>query len=245
MDKTFEHYKKVLDDLIAENEFFRFYFQSPYMLMDRDNGLMREDYNCGNHNIEMFFGVTRGCIVDADCDEVVKFNLDTADENACSYECDVYTAAEMCNLNSCFTRARYIGTYVKTLYTYPACNFILEEDEEFSEFQFRERIEKDAPTKCEVTIRVPLYAYEKAQNIGFNSNNIEDEDELIATSHNSPLLERSEEIAASFVHEYGETVYQELSDFLTEWNINDIHYGNIGWIGKRFVLVDYAGYHNS
>ena len=85
MDKTFEHYKRVLDDLIAENEFFRFYFQSPYTLMDRDNGLMREDYNCGNHNIEMFFGVTRGCIVDADYDEVVKFNLDTADENACSY----------------------------------------------------------------------------------------------------------------------------------------------------------------
>lgn len=243
MDKTFTFYSKVLDTLIENNEFFQYYFQAPYSLIDRSVADMDEAFNCGKYNIEMYFGATRGCIVCDDCDEIIKFDLDTVEAYACEDELNVYHAAEMCGLSKCFVRARYIGTYTKTIYTYSSYNFDFENDDYFSEFDFQSMIKKDALTKCEITIKVPLFAYEKADNISFTSSAIEDEDEKVAKSHNSPLLERSEVIAASFVHEYGETIYEELSNFLIEWDVNDIHYGNIGWVGGRFVLIDYAGYH--
>ena len=34
----------------------------------------------------------------------------------------------------------------------------------------------------------------------------------------------------------------ELFNFLNESNINDLHSGNIGYIGERLVLIDYSGY---
>lgn len=34
----------------------------------------------------------------------------------------------------------------------------------------------------------------------------------------------------------------ELFEFLNENNINDLHSGNIGYIGNRLVLIDYSGY---
>ena len=34
----------------------------------------------------------------------------------------------------------------------------------------------------------------------------------------------------------------ELFDFLNENSINDLHSGNIGYIGDRIVLIDYSGY---
>ena len=35
----------------------------------------------------------------------------------------------------------------------------------------------------------------------------------------------------------------ELFEFLNESDINDLHSGNIGYIGNRLVLIDYSGYH--
>lgn len=247
MDRTMQHFISILDQMIENNKFFAFYFQSPFSLEDRDD--MHWDYNVPR-NISMYCGATRGVIADSNWDEVIKFDFGFCydDMNLCDIEATIYEAAINARLEKYFVKPRFIGTYVKTVRAYPVVLFEQYDDESFdmSENTF-EYVTKeygyDEGDMCEVTIRLPLYAYEKATNIGCTCDEYADEEGEIAQSYDSPLTERAEEVAASFVHEYGEEIYAELSSFLREWNVNDLHCGNVGWIGKRFVLIDYAGYH--
>ena len=45
-----------------------------------------------------------------------------------------------------------------------------------------------------------------------------------------------------FLSFFGEEILKQLNNFINEFNINDLHSSNIGYIGKRPVLVDYSGY---
>lgn len=249
LNNTMQHFISILDQLIENNKFFAFYFQSPFSIEDEDS--LSYGYNAPR-NISMYCGVTRGVISDSNWDEVVKFDLDTYEDEVspCAAEVNIYEAAVAANLSKCFAKPRYLGTYVKTVKAYPT-SLIYEHDDgdtcyDLSESSFCRMVDElglSEEDMREITIKLPLYAYEKANNIGFTCDEYEDEEGEIAKSYDSPLMERAEEVAASFVHEYGEIVYAELSSFLLEWNVNDLHCGNIGWIGKRFVLIDYAGYH--
>jgi len=247
MDRTMQHFISILDQMIENNQFFAFYFQSPFSLEDIED--MHWDYNIPR-NISFYSGVSRGVISDSEWDEVIKFDLDSyyAEVSPCAAETTVYQAAVNARLDRCFTRARFIGTYVKTVKAYPVSLFEGCDDEnlDLTEEDFIDKVKElgfDEGDMREVTIRLPLYAYEKANNVGWTCPEYEDEEGEIAHSYDSPLVERAEEVAASFVHEYGEELYAELSSFLREWDVNDLHCGNVGWIGKRFVLIDYAGYH--
>lgn len=247
MDRTMQHFISVLDQLIEDNPYFAFYFQSPFSI--EVEGSLSYGYKVPR-NISFYSGATRGVISDSDWDEIVKFDLDSyyAEVSPCAAEATVYEAAVNACLDRCFTRARFIGTYVKTVKAYPVSLFEGCDDEnlDLTEDGFIDKVKElgfDEGDMREVTIKVPLYAYEKASNVGWTCNEYEDEEGEIAQSYDSPLTERAEEVAASFVHEYGEEVYAELSSFLREWDVNDLHCGNVGWIGDRFVLIDYAGYH--
>lgn len=246
MNKTFQHFISILDDLIEKNEFFQFYFQSPYSL--EGGWYLNEIYNAPP-TIQLECGATRGTLISCGCDEVVKFNLDSSMEDACDYEVSIYEDAVAAKLNECFARCYYLGTYKKSVHTWPASMFEDNgrwDDWNFSEEQFqkfaREENGLTEEDKCEIVISIPLYAYEKASDIGFFAES-ETADSDIASSYDIPLMERDTEIGANFVHEYGEAFYAALSAFLNEHNVNDIHCGNIGWIGSRFVMIDYAGYH--
>lgn len=247
MDRTMQHFISILDQMIENNKFFAFYFQSPFSI--EVEGELQYGYNVPC-DISFYSGATRAVISDSEWDEVVKFDLDTynAEVSPCAAETTVYEAAVNAHLDRCFTRARFIGTYVKTVKAYPLSLFENCDDEnlDLAEEDFIDKVKElgfDEGDMREVTIKVPLYAYEKASNVGWTCNEYEDEEGEIAQSYDSPLTERAEEVAASFVHEYGEEVYAELSSFLREWDVNDLHCGNVGWIGDRFVLIDYAGYH--
>lgn len=249
LNKTFQHFNSILDQLIEDNSYFAFYFQSPFSI--EDEGSLSYGYNAPR-NISMYCGATRGVIADADWDEVVKFELDGYEDEVspCAAEVSIYEAAVAANLSKCFVKPRYLGTYVKTIKAYPA-SLIYEHDDEdacydMSESSFCRMVNEMGLSEedmREVTIKLPLYAYEKANNVGWTCDEYEDEEGEIAKSYDSPLMERAEEVAASFVHEYGEVVYAELSSFLNEWCVNDLHCGNVGWINGRLVLIDYAGYH--
>lgn len=45
----------------------------------------------------------------------------------------------------------------------------------------------------------------------------------------------------AFVY-YGEKVFYQLMNFLRDYDIRDLHNGNIGYIGMKPVLVDYSGF---
>lgn len=64
-------------------------------------------------------------------------------------------------------------------------------------------------------------------------------------SSGSPLAERNESIAAAFICDWGLENFELLDKFCRDRRINDIHTGNVGLIGGRIVLIDYAGFHSS
>ena len=87
-----------------------------------------------------------------------------------------------------------------------------------------------------------LYAYPRA--ISFSSamySDLSEEDEVRVAA--SPLAKRNELIAAAFIQDWGFDKFEALSEFCEEWDINDIHMGNVGIVGGRIVLIDYAGFH--
>lgn len=43
---------------------------------------------------------------------------------------------------------------------------------------------------------------------------------------------------------FGEAVFYKLMQFIDTFNIEDLHHGNIGYIGMRPVLVDYSSFNN-
>lgn len=45
-----------------------------------------------------------------------------------------------------------------------------------------------------------------------------------------------------FLEFFGEEILKQLYNFIDTYNINDLHTGNVGYIGNRPVLIDYSGY---
>lgn len=46
-----------------------------------------------------------------------------------------------------------------------------------------------------------------------------------------------------FLNYYGEEKFKLLSQFLEDNDIHDLHSGNLGYIGSKPVIIDYAGYY--
>lgn len=247
--KIFEHFSKILDNMIDDSLFFQTYFQQPSYIDDIDGAM--DDPNVPE-GIHVYFGATRGCILDEDCDYVVKFDIDedAESDSLCEREYSIYHDACAQNMAQYLAPCYRLGTYVKTVQFYryeeidqhmnwcdydPAEfdeNFANHEDE-FGELQ-------------PITIYIPLYAYPKASyKFPYCVNDEENERcNIIAHKIFSPLRNRSQHVAITFIQQYGEEEYQRFSDFLLEENINDLHTGNCGVVDSHFVIIDYAGYHS-
>ena len=55
------------------------------------------------------------------------------------------------------------------------------------------------------------------------------------------------EVSSFWVHEflevYGEDTFEEFTNFLTCFGINDLHSGNVGYWNNKPVIFDYSGYY--
>lgn len=226
----FQHYSNIIDNLLKQ-PFFQIYFQRPYSISD---GIERK-------NLLIKCGATRGCLIDSDYDYVVKYDID---EGYSDREIEVYEAAEAAGLGEYFAAPYYLGTYHTTIETYDyreiedSFNWY-DEDEFYEEFN---KI-KNNLSQYTTVIEIPLYAYEKASNY-YNSWQYyySQQSEREAKHSDGPLREHNLMIAAMFIENYGFTTYEDLNNFLLEWNVNDIHCGNVGIINDRVCLIDYAGF---
>lgn len=93
----------------------------------------------------------------------------------------------------------------------------------------------------------PIYSQEKATMYDFYTSTSERTKESLDMANEKIIGRcpfRSITWIADFISYYNEALFDELCDFLAENNINDMHSGNIGYIGDVPVLVDYAGYHS-
>lgn len=250
MDKStiFNHYSNMLDTLLEDTLFFQYYLQSPFSLEEDI------DHPCFNLDWYIHFGATRVCLEDRAYDYVVKTDLSSYNEYACEKEEYVYAHASEQHLDKYFIEPIYLGTYVRTIRFYDACdiedcmnNFYYYDEEEFDN-KFADN-EDDFGSLHDIVIRLPLYAYKRANPYRFDNvyqelgeENEQSEEELIARKFTSPLKDRNLGVAVAFVKQYGEEEYAKLSEFLEDYEVNDLHGGNIADIDGNFIIADYAGY---
>lgn len=236
-NSIFEHYCSILDQLLKQ-DYFRFYFQSPFTMEDNPDA-------CYIPKVKFYFGMTRGCLIDETQDYVVKFNLAGLDNNYCEEENRIYELAKGCLLEPYLTEMCYLGTYTKVIKTYEASDVFSEAPyNDLSEKEFEEIIEdfsKKHISRKEIVIRIPLWGYARANKIKRTSEYSLDLIKKVRQS-GSPLSENYSAIGAIFVEHYGFDEFIRFSDFLMDNAIRDIHFGNIGLIQDRIVLIDYAGY---
>lgn len=248
-EKVFQHFSEILDNMLDNSLFFETYWQAPYS-MDSISGSI--DDNAISENIHLNFGISRGCIIDDDFDYVVKFDIesDNFGDSLCNREIDIYNAARANHLDTYFTAPTYLGTYCKIINFYDIkkieyyMNWVDYDPQQFDEDFAKE--EDNFGDIIPITINIPLYAYPKANKYSytiFQDNEVE-EYKKKAKSVNSPLKGRHLQIAMEFIFRYGMEQYEKLSDFMREYHINDIHYGNIGEMNGNFVCFDFAGYHS-
>lgn len=245
MDKKeiFNHFSSIIDELLKTSMFFEAYFQRPWFLDSHISGEIHEELPS---NISIHDGATKACIIDYDYDWVIKFDIDDDIEfgSACKRELKLYNKAKRLNLDSYFTEPIFLGTYQKKITFYD-----IDEIEQYCDWsgydaeEFDEEIMKNEEymTIKEIVISIPLYAYRRA-NL-YNYKKLDDSFVNSAKKIYSPLRERNVAVAAAFIQEYGYEQYKNITNFMCENDINDIHLGNIGEVDGHLIITDWNGYH--
>lgn len=92
----------------------------------------------------------------------------------------------------------------------------------------------------------PIYMQELAdiyKSIDYQSSHTEEDSRQVSSICNSNnfYMFNLEWLSDAF-HYYGEKMFHKLLEFIRTVGINDLHDGNIGYIGNRPVLVDYSSF---
>lgn len=231
MDSTFAFYSQIIDKMIDEKNYWRYYFLSPYCM---DYGWEMDNYtrfNCG---------ATRGCLISDSCDEVVKFAFDNGDE--CAKEAKIYRAAQTMKLDKYFVPCRFVGYYERDVYVAEDADAIMAQTNYSEDSDVWDNIEEENMVLRHIYL--PLYAYTRIDDEDFENcrSDVSAEERIFVKDTHSPLAERSFAVAAAFLHECGKEEFYSLSDFCSEYKINDLHRGNVGYLDGHIVILDYAGY---
>lgn len=230
-EKIFNDYCEYLDYAAANSPIFKSFLIT---------GKVDESFDISYGYVAV--GATRATIIDESSDYVVKVDIATDEwgDSSCEREMNIISAAKEQGLLQYFTDGVYLGEYCRTFEWYNVVDF----DTWMTEEDFWNAVERDELKLETFTVRLPLYGYQKADCDSYRQVNSSEDDEKYVRSHKSPLSQRSMKVALAFLTQYGADVYEELSEFCNEWNINDLHNGNIGYVHNQVVFVDFAGYHS-
>ena len=196
--------------------------------------------------MEIWCGISRACIVDPDWNFVVKFTyLEDARGDACERECSAYENAVDSGLEEYFAKPKYIGRYEWRGKGYSAreifrdLNINFDGDDE----DILGLIQEEGFQKKEIFIYLNLYEYPKVETKSLYYTPSKEIEAKVKRSGSS-FAQKNTFVAAYFVEKYGYKEFLKIADFL-EWNeINDLHSGNIGYVGDRVIFIDYAGYYD-
>lgn len=238
--KTFDFFKEKLDTTISQNLRAMLWLQDPSYVGDYLN------FN----SMELWCGITRATIVDPEWDTVVKFTYsEDAHGDACDRECTFYENAVDSGVEMYFAEPQYIGRYEWHGIGYSGRDVFRELNVEFEigddeEDTLEQEIVECGIKKKAISIYLDLYQYPKAD---IKSNFYYSPSKEMVTKvkkSGSNFALKNTNVAAFFVEKYGYEEFLKVADFL-EWNgINDLHSGNIGYLGERLIFIDYAGYYD-
>lgn len=231
MDKkmVFEHYCNLLDDLREQS----LAFQNFLIHNDTD-----EDWEF--ENAEVACGATRAALIDTQNDYpyIVKWDIDYDEwgDSSSAREVEIYKEAKYCGLASYFTEAVYLGEYRRIVRAHSI-------DGDYTELSDEEFLDAAEPEEREFEISIQLYGYERAQcDVRYAEKGSPAQQDYI-NKCNSPLTQRNKQVGLWFFMQYGEDVFNRLTDFCTAFSINDLHMGNVGLIGDNVVITDFGSYH--
>ena len=248
-EAIFQHYSYILDNMLEKSLFFKFFFQNPITIPNINGTIDNIELS---ENLHINFGISRGCIIDDNYNWVVKFDIaqDIFEDSLCDREVDIFRAARAHNLENYFAEAEFIGIYRYNIKFYDSN--LIDKNVDWYDYNpkrfnrlFLEAINK-LGEQTNITIFIPLFAYPKAERYCYTylnqreSNYYKDQAYLIP----SPLRKRNVQIAMEFIFRYGMDQYKKLTEFMKDYNINDLHFGNIGNIRGNLTIIDYAGYHS-
>ena len=247
MDKKeiFNHFSTIIDQMINNSLFWSTYYQRPFSFSDSIDGSYYDEMPA---HISVHSGATRTCLVDEDYDWVVKFDtMEDTYGSACEREEEIYEASKSYALDRYFAEVVYLGNYTREINFYNIddiehwVDFFDYDPEDFDQ-KFIENEDNFGPVHP-VIISIPLYAYRKAEP--YDCGPADADSRARAKKIASPLYSRNVAIAVAFIREFGMDEYEAFSEFGLEWDINDLHFGNIGEIDGHMVLIDYSGYHDA
>lgn len=88
-----------------------------------------------------------------------------------------------------------------------------------------------------------LYAYKKVEDSFCGFGSFSDEESEIANKYSSsPLGAKSKCVTVGLLRDWGKEKMERLNELCIDWDINDLHGGNVGYLGGKLVIIDYAGY---
>lgn len=178
--------------------------------------------------IELFHGATKGVIsINGEDDVIFKCPFGKMTKiNCCGSEENVDFTYDYCELewkNYIKSRNEFVNIFfaeVRYLKTYVIGNIVLD-----------------------------FYIQEKARSFEMYGSSGEWDDQTlnsasdwISKAYN--LYDVAVDWVADFLAYYSEEDFANLDDFLCDHDINDIHDGNIGYVGDRPVIFDYSGYYD-
>ena len=237
---TFEFFKEKLDNEISHSVRAQLWFQEPFY----DGDYLDFD------GLQVWCGITRATLADSGWNYVAKFTYSEDKRgDACDRECTFYENAVDSGVEMYFAEPKYIGRYEWRGEGYCARKVFREINVDFNDED--SVVESDIEEygcgiekKETISIYLYLYEYPRARLIDrFYYTPSKEIADRVRKSGSGFALQNTN-VAAFFVEKYGYDEFLKIADFL-EWNgINDLHSGNIGYLGEQLVFIDYAGYYD-
>lgn len=247
MNKIFNHFSGILDEMIDKFDFFKAYFQSPISL-EEDIGYEEETSFFRKNNLAIHFGATRGCLIDKNYDYVIKFDLDESEHGSCDDEINIYQEAKNENLEQYLLEPIFLGVYTKEIKYYDHFDIFDKLDMSYFYETFSEDVNNCLGAgdyvKEEITIKIPLYAYPRAERYTFKKvDRKSDEMQVFISKHPySPLVDTNPSVGLALTECYGEEEFDRLSFFFRKRDIGDFHAGNVMVRNGMLYLSDYCGF---
>ncbi len=161
-------------------------------------------------------GATRWAFVFEKHQTVIKFpKYDETDEDYCELELANYNHAKEYRVEKCLLPIEYIGTTESGIPIYIQPMYTTSQD------QLDYNLVKKWERKCESLRRSPVVRKVKDGCL-----------------YSPPNLWVTRAIQI-----YGKAFMKSFQEWSRKHGVNDLHSGNVGYLGKQPIIIDYAGYH--
>lgn len=175
------------------------------------------EFLCTHEGYEMHTGATRICVYHKDWDFVLKFDEAYHTTAYCSLECYHYEMAKAYRVEKVLLPIERVATFDNGLKIYRQAKFTAGWN--------------DLSRKDNKALRS---AYEQVRR-----------SKAFKKIHDGMHYDTHEYWIARVTQLYGKKFMRSLENWISQYQVNDLHMGNIGLLNGVPVLLDYAGYRGS